>query len=473
MAITRSGKIPRKFTYDLILYVLNQKGKTIPAITNHRNNKSGDKLQLGHQNEEIWHSRNHLISSVGTELKLDPSMWGPNRTSNKFPNIIDQEISKLRSKKKLIDWNSSKHFGIFRLDRLSNKLIKKPIITNNKKRSTQDTSRHTESDVSEKNLKRMFLSIIADSPKSNTYKFTLAKSLLDYCKETTEKKQKYEISYHYFASKFLKYYWYQEYKFKMKQDFRTNGKPNVIKVINNVFGNNPPADFELLKKKDVDDAERQILKNVFGTIKGKKSIVIPAFQNITTGNDSEDSRIFYDYDNPAKILYLRPEAFNFFRKNNRMLSQVVLAQWAKFLEKINHSLPRLVAKLENNDPIREPLTEYRKIYSEYVDQCFYCKNKLKYDSTHVDHFIPWSYIYDDHLWNLVLSCQKCNCKKSNSLPEEKFLDNLIDRNTLYYDHIKKLKNSLDQLDVGSGWKPVIKNHYDVCNEYGFDPIPLP
>ena len=473
MAITRSGKIPRKFTSELVLYVLNQKGKTIPTITNHRDDKSGDKLQLKHQNEKIWHSRTDLISSVGRELKLDPSMWGSYRTSNKFPNIIDQEISKLRSSKKLIDWNSSKHFGIFRLDKLSNKPIKKPVMTNGEKRFIQDTNPYIESDVSEKDLKRAFLSIIADSPKSNTYKFTLAKSLLDYCKDTTEEKQIHEIPYQYFASKFLKYYWHQEYKFKMKQDFRTSGKPNVIKAINSVFGNNPPADFELLKKKDIKNAEGEILKNVFGTIRGKKSIVIPAFQNITTSNDSEDIRIFYNYDNSAKMLYLKPEAFSFFRKNNRILSQVVLAQWAKFLEKINHSLPRLVAKLEHNDPVRGSLTEYRKIYSEYVDQCFYCKNKLKYDSTHVDHFIPWSYIYDDHPWNLVLSCQKCNCKKSNSLPEEKFLDSLIDRNALYYDQIEELKNSLDQLDIGRGWEPVIINHYGICNEYGFNPIPLP
>ena len=46
----------------------------------------------------------------------------------------------------------------------------------------------------------------------------------------------------------------------------------------------------------------------------------------------------------------------------------------------------------------------------------------------VDHFIPWAFIKDDKLWNLVLSCTSCNRKKSNRLPQKKYLDYLLNRN---------------------------------------------
>ncbi|MBP3444162.1 MAG: hypothetical protein J6J70_05500, partial [Methanocorpusculaceae archaeon] len=35
---------------------------------------------------------------------------------------------------------------------------------------------------------------------------------------------------------------------------------------------------------------------------------------------------------------------------------------------------------------------------------------------------------DDHLWNFVLSCPKCNNRKKDKLPVEKYLDLVIKRN---------------------------------------------
>ncbi|WP_306453832.1 HNH endonuclease domain-containing protein [Bacillus sp. 7884-1] len=34
--------------------------------------------------------------------------------------------------------------------------------------------------------------------------------------------------------------------------------------------------------------------------------------------------------------------------------------------------------------------------------------------THVDHFIPWSFVQADQLWNLVLSCNSCKVQKVTS-----------------------------------------------------------
>jgi hypothetical protein len=42
--------------------------------------------------------------------------------------------------------------------------------------------------------------------------------------------------------------------------------------------------------------------------------------------------------------------------------------------------------------------------------------------------IPWDYIFEDALWNLVLACESCNCSKSNSLPSKKYLRKLMERN---------------------------------------------
>lgn len=467
-AARASGPIPRDQIRDMILFGLAQPGSIINKLESGNRRYPGDSSQQKYQKKPVWHKRSDLIIYVAKKLRINPELWGPNRVSNNFYNPVDQEIAKLRKKNVIIEWNSSRHFGIFRLG--FDVLVTKPQMSTTANPAIPASNI---ADTSENNLKRTFLSIMTKGKKDNTYKFTLAKVLLDYCRDTTDTARTHAIPYEYLADKFLRYYWYQEYKFRMKQDFRIKSKPKVIRAINDVFGQNPPADFKLLDCDDVTRAKNKILSTVFGHARSKTSLVVPRFQNVPAGRFTQEIRAFYDYDDDKQEIYLKPEAFEFFRKNNAILSRVVLAEWARFLEKINHSLPRLVAKIDQDNMVRGSLVPYHKIYAEHTDHCFYCNDTLERYHTHVDHFIPWSYMFEDSAWNLVLACQQCNCKKSDSLPQSEFRDLLIHRNTRYYTQIKKLKLSLDQLDTGRGWEPEIANHYTNCHEYGFNTIHLP
>ena len=86
---------------------------------------------------------------------------------------------------------------------------------------------------------------------------------------------------------------------------------------------------------------------------------------------------------------------------------------------------------------------------------------------HVDHFIPWSYIYEDEFWNLVLCCRRCNVVKHSSLPSKIFIDLLVERNKNYSNDIKDLQKSLFRLDSEEKYKNTIEKHYHNCLDYGF------
>ena len=90
---------------------------------------------------------------------------------------------------------------------------------------------------------------------------------------------------------------------------------------------------------------------------------------------------------------------------------------------------RVIDKLELATPKREDLSVYREILRKEFeeDTCFYCGKKLG-KNIHVDHFIPWSFVKDDKLWNFVLSCARCNERKSNKLPKQDFLIKIEQRN---------------------------------------------
>ena len=326
-------------------------------------------------------------------------------------------------------------------------------------------------------LRRKFITILSkQTSKSNTYKFALARFLLDH---SHKRDSSSTVSFQDIAKKFLKYYWHQECKYRIRQNHDPNNHPSVVKVIREVFEEEMvdgyiPDYFKNMSPEKIKNAEEEIRKRVFGS--GKKSQVVPRFQRLKGQPPDRNLHIrgtgdFYDYDVPSGQLEIKPEALSFFSKNYDVLTKAVFLEWSRFLEKIN-TLPRIIAKVESEEVSRSSLKAYQNIFRDQRD-CFYCKKRLDGLRINVDHFIPWSYIFEDEPWNLVLACEQCNSRKSNLLAPEVFQDDLIGRNRNYQNEIPKLKKSLLSLDAENNWEPVIKHHYNNCKDYGFRIQSLP
>ena len=468
------NQIPYDQIPDAVMYILNRNGRTVEELEEEHGSRylAAPPPQKGPRNMAVWHRKKQLDESVARILKLHPDVWGPTRHSSDFSNATSQYLSKLRKNGTRADLNPGKRYGIFRLVRPATHPQDMPEMSYDS-RSSAHLVQPDRGTASEAQMRQAFLSILTKGVKDNTYKFALARAILDHCRESNGMKYSLEIPYEQLSEKFLQYYWHQECRFKIKQDFHTKSTPKVVQVIRDVFGKNTPGSFAGLNTADKARAKQRILRTVFGHARSKTSMVVPRFQKIKVGQRSQENRIFYDYSDDTKMIRLRPEAFEFFRENHGILMGTVLAEWTRFLERTNIGLPRLLAKIHMDESARGQLTGYRRLFLKHTSHCFYCKGRLENDYIHVDHFIPWSYIFDDSAWNLVLACQKCNCKKSNSLPQDEFLQSLIRRNTKYYDTIAPLRRSLNMLDARHGWEPEIKNHYDTCRDYGFNTISLP
>ena len=323
-------------------------------------------------------------------------------------------------------------------------------------------------------LEHKFLQIITKGKKDNTYKFALARFLLDYSrkldiidiKKKVKLDQKEIIKYHEISKAFLRYYWHQECKYKIKQNHNPAKLPLVVKIIRKVFGRKYISDsFKDMEPEKIDLAIKLIQEHVFGSIRSKKSQVIPRFQKIS-GVTALHKNTFYDYDETSIKIF--PKALLFFHENYTLLFKLVILEWTRFLEKVN-TVPRLVSKLESEEIKRSSLSKFVKILG--TKTCFYCENSLEENKIHVDHFIPWSYIFEDEPWNLVVSCDKCNLKKHDSLVDG-YLNKLIDRNAKFQNKILSLKKSLIELDSGKGWKKEIRRQYRNCEEQGFSVVRL-
>ncbi|WP_158641243.1 HNH endonuclease [Candidatus Nitrosopumilus salaria] len=191
----------------------------------------------------------------------------------------------------------------------------------------------------------------------------------------------------------------------------------------------------------------------------------------------KEKKIFFDYkitrekhSNKKYIdlnagIDINPKAMQFFKKYNIVLKKAVNLEWAKFLEKLNLGVPRLIQKTEGELIPRTALGKYRKALEPYFKNCFYCEKHLLQKEIHVDHVIPFDYIAEDSIWNFTLACQKCNCVKSGSLPPEKYIVKLIERNKNYRDKISMLEKSLTLL--GMNFEKVIHDHFENAMMQGY------
>lgn len=325
-------------------------------------------------------------------------------------------------------------------------------------------------EISDNEFQRSLMNILDLSSKDNTYKFAFMRFLLDYCNENSET----HVEFSTIAKYFFKYYWLQECKSKFKQAPQIEKKPEIIKIIQKEF-DKPfyPQTFDKISKEN----PQKLKKCVEKIVKLGFHNVTWRFQRLKTGVSVEEKKIFFDYriskvdsqnrkwiDLDAGI-DINPKAMEFFKKYNTVLRKAVNLEWARFLEKLNLGVPRLIQKVEGEIIPRTALGKYRKALEPYFKNCYYCNTPLIKNQTHVEHVIPFDYIAEDNIWNFILACQKCNCTKLGSLPPKKFLDELINRNKNYRDKIPMIDKSLTLL--GENYEKIIYDHYENAKSHGY------
>ena len=158
----------------------------------------------------------------------------------------------------------------------------------------------------------------------------------------------------------------------------------------------------------------------------------------------------YELDNGNKCLYLTIDEVDSLKNYSFVLSQLLNYKWAQLLEKFNNA-PRIASKVKGiskNKIQRNALTKYKNILiachenDKLVD--FYTGEPLTAKTATVDHVIPWSFMYSDDIWNMVLTSRSMNSSKSNHIPDKVVIDKLVERNKELLKTIKdeKYKNEL-------------------------------
>lgn len=306
------------------------------------------------------------------------------------------------------------------------------------------------SPTSDAALHRAFMGIVKKSPKNNTYKFALALFLLERA-GSAEPGRTLKAEYADVARHFFKYYWSHACKSKLRQG-PARQTPLVIDIIKKEFREDAyPQSFASLRKTHGDAVDRCVDKIARECLHD----VVPRFQWV----GGSKRRLFFEYESKEYFdsarnerLYLRagirikPDAAEFLKKYRAPLYNSVILEWVKFLEVRNFGTPNLAKKVEAGRAGRGNQRRAVQLLAPFVERCFYCGEQLAFDArTHVDHVLPFSYVGESEMWNLVLACRECNCSKLDRLPPRRYVKDLCAQNLDNLCRIKELRDSLARL----------------------------
>ena len=141
-------------------------------------------------------------------------------------------------------------------------------------------------------------------------------------------------------------------------------------------------------------------------------------------------------------IYFHPAWMEMIQDNTVSILGWIQYEKVKWLQNNNPEVPGLVYKLAPMDEKMRKLNNVRKLW-----ECIFDVSEVKdvftgelvepkkYD---VDHFIPWSFVMNDELWNLMPMDSSLNSVKSNRLPKwDPYFKRFAENQYLLYGYIHK------------------------------------
>jgi hypothetical protein len=136
----------------------------------------------------------------------------------------------------------------------------------------------------------------------------------------------------------------------------------------------------------------------------------------------------YRFSEHRNEIELHPLWLDYLQRNYRVVRGWALFEWAKFLQTRNPNTPAILHKIEapaQRTPMKQQTTFWNAVLEAEPMHCIYSGTMLKPGGFHLDHFIPWSFLCHNELWNLIPASPSANTAKGRSLPNEKNIQDFI------------------------------------------------
>lgn len=297
----------------------------------------------------------------------------------------------------------------------------------------QDGSSHGWKDSTSSDLEfiKKFDGFASDRRLSSTYKPVFLKSLLDLGRYREDgvndglvgsewvriQGDKVVVDLNFVATRFLKYYWDMEYSFKFRQSSDWQDA-NIRKIIRRIAVNKDkkPPTREQIANNENDELRKEVIR---------RSIKPEVMKHILTPMPGFFEKV---EGRPMSIKFDR-SIIGFLDRHRDTVLSIINHKLVVELEKYNSMTPRIATKVSYEHAARPPIPKDDRdlvLWSQGNERCFYCNEPR--NETHFDHVIPYNHVGSHDVYNIVASCQECNCSKHDKLPANDLFDRVVGRN---------------------------------------------
>lgn len=130
--------------------------------------------------------------------------------------------------------------------------------------------------------------------------------------------------------------------------------------------------------------------------------------------------IFGESSKLKKQVYFNSEWIDMIQDNAVSILGWIQYEKVKWLQNNNPEVPGLVYKLAPLDEKMRKLGKVRKLWNGILElteiRDVFKDEPIVFKEYDVDHFVPWSFVMNDELWNLMPMDSSLNSVKSNKLP---------------------------------------------------------
>ena len=324
------------------------------------------------------------------------------------------------------------------------------------------------SDISSQSLpesKQVNVSILAQlfNKTTNSYKYLFFLSLLDILKRT-----KFDvlspISFVELIVEILANAWFPHTYFKLS--FGTQDKITEKLDLLNLTISEPILKFndpdkQLLRKtienQTYDDLIAYLVKYVpFRLIRpfysqetqGLKDVEVNQTILDLTNNNYKSRNALYHFDadlvKDCKGIILSPDWVNYIEENFKIVKGWASWAWLEYMQSRNPTTPNIVNKLftpQQRGSLFSQTKFWKSVLNHQSLNCIYSNQKLNLNYLSLDHYLPWSFVAHNQLWNLVPVIPEVNSSKSNNLPADQYFYDFVNLHhlalTINYQYLPK------------------------------------
>lgn len=288
------------------------------------------------------------------------------------------------------------------------------------------------------------------SMKTTSYKFGLLRALLDNLYHTDSD---LTLNYSQLAHSMAKLYWNLVVEYEYQQGHRST-IVSILTAFKNTYRIPSKVSYDVIDPLTQAVLEKEITNKIL-----KKYVVGALFE--------DTNQILYSFSKKESRIQFSDASLHFLRKYQTTIFKLTTYELTKYIQIQNpHVIHQILIENIENITKRSSLLQFQKeLISLNGAQCFYTDKPLISSKRNiaVDHFIPWSFIHADDLWNLVLTSQSLNSRKGNKLPDKVYLSKLHDRN----EYLKQSTDLHIQLAFEGYSFQIVRELYQYADMNGF------